>query len=272
MTSAPPDSAPTTGSFRGLSDVNLVVRQVRFEQLSFWLNPVGALFTIVFSVVFLVLLAATTGNATVSSYGNIKLVQYYVPGFVAYGVMAACFNVLAITLVNRREVGLLKRLRLSPLPTWALLAAIFVSSMIIAVIQIILLLLVGRLGYSVHGPAHVGAFVVTVIVGMICFTALGVAMSTVIPNTDAAGPVVSITFFLLVALSGLWFPIAPKSGLAKFANYFPVRHFIDALVGSFNQQAGASPWAWHDLLVIGLWGVGGAVVGFRRWQWSPRRG
>ena len=49
-------------------------------------------------------------------------------------------------------MGLLKRLRLSPLPTWMLLAAIFINSMIIAVIQIVLMLLVGRFGYDVHGP------------------------------------------------------------------------------------------------------------------------
>jgi ABC-2 type transport system permease protein len=263
---------PTTGSFRGLSDLTLIARQVRFEQLSFWLNPVGALFTIVFSVVFLVLLASTAGTSTVSAYGHIKLVQYYVPGFVAYGVMAACFNVLAITLVNRREMGLLKRLRLSPLPTWMLLAAIFVNSMIIAALQVVILLLVGRFGYGVHGPGDVGAFLVTIIIGMLSFTALGTGMSTLVPNPDSAGPTISITFFLLVALSGLWFPIAPGSGLATFADYFPVRHFITALIGSFDPQSGVSPWAWHDLLVIGIWGLAGTAVALRRWKWSPRRG
>jgi len=42
---------PVKGSFRGFSDVPLVARQVRFEQLSFWLNPIGAALTIGFSVV-----------------------------------------------------------------------------------------------------------------------------------------------------------------------------------------------------------------------------
>ena len=137
---------PARGSFRGAGDVPLVLRQVGFEQLSFWLNPIGALMTIVFSVVFLVLLGATAGDSTVSYLSSIRLVQYYVGAFVGYGIMAACFNVLAISLVNRREMGLLKRLRLSPLPTWMLLAAIFVNSMIVACIQIVLLLVVGRFG------------------------------------------------------------------------------------------------------------------------------
>jgi ABC-2 type transport system permease protein len=265
-------ATPVIGSFEGLSDIKLVGRQVRYEQLSFWLNPIGAAFTVGFSVVFLILLGASAGNSHISFYGNIRLVQYYVPGFAAYGVMAACFNILAITLVNRREMGLLKRLRLSPLPTWALLTAIVVSSMVIAAIEVVILLAVGRLGFNVHFPDNVGAFVVAVVVGMLCFSALGVAMSTLVPNQDAAGPIVSIIFFVLLFLSGLWFPLKPGSGLAQFSAYFPVHHFITAVFAPFNTQRGASPWAWHDLLVVAIWGLAGAIVAVRRWKWSPRRG
>jgi ABC-2 type transport system permease protein len=261
---------PVKGSFRGGRDVSLVLRQVGFEQLSFWLNPIGALMTIVFSVVFLVLLGSTAGDSTVSYLNSIRLVQYYVGAFVGYGIMASCFNVLAINLVNRREYGLLKRLRLSPLPTWMLLAAIFVNSMIVAGIQIVLLLVVGRLGYHVHGPVHVWSFFLLVVVGMLAFTALGVGISTLVPNADAAGPVVSLTFFILVALSGLYFPLRPGSGLATFSDFFPIRHLITGLVDAFTGAPGSSPW--NDVFVMAVWGVAGAFVGVRRWSWSPRRG
>ena len=260
-----------TGSFQGLSDIKLVFRQLRFEQLSFWLNPIGAVFTIGFSTIFLVLLGSTAGNSKIGNGLDIKYVQYYVPGFVAYGIMSACYNVLAIGMVNRREMGLLKRVRLSPVPTWILMAAIFLSSMIIALLQMVILLAVGRFGYSVHGPANVAAFLLTVLVGMMVFTALGMAMSTLIPNVDAAGPAVSVVFFLLVFLSGLYYYIPPNSGLAQFSSYFPVRHLILALFASF-QGGSTSPWAWHDLGVMAIWGVIGVVVTLRRWQWAPRRG
>jgi ABC-2 type transport system permease protein len=126
----------------------------------------------------------------------------------------------------------------------------------------------------------VGAFVVAIVVGMLCFSALGVAMSTLVPNQDAAGPIVSIIFFVLLFLSGLWFPLKPGSGLAQFSAYFPVHHFISAVFAPFNTQRGASPntqrgaspWAWHDLLIVAIWGVVGAFVAVRRWKWSPRRG
>jgi ABC-2 type transport system permease protein len=244
---------------------------VRYEQLAFWLNPIGAIFTLGFSVVFLVLLGASAGSSRVSFLGHIKLIQYYVPGFVAYGIMAACFNVLAITLVNRREMGLLKRLRLSPLPTWALLAAIFISTLILAFIQVVVLLAIGVWGFGVHLPADFAPFVVAVVIGALSFTALGVAMSTLIPNQDAAGPVTSIVFFVLLFLSGLWFPLQSGSGLAQFSSWFPVRHFITAVFTPFDVRPGVSPWAWHDLAVVALWGVIGCIVAVRRFRWTPRR-
>ncbi len=262
--------APVRGSFRGVRDVPLVGRQVYFEQLSFWLNPIGALITIAFSVVFVVIFESTSRHTTVGYLAHIDLGQYYLPAFAAYGVMAACFNVLAITLVNRREMGLLKRLRLSPLPTWMLLAAIFINSMIVAVIQIALLLLVGWFGYGVHGPHDVGAFVLVVVVGMLAFTAMGVGISTVVPNADAAGPIVSLVFFILVALSGLYYPVKAGSGLANFTDFFPIRHLITASVDSFNGIPNTS--VWNDLLVIVAWGAVGVFVGLRRWDWSPKRG
>lgn len=269
MTTTASDETPIRGSFRGLGDLALVARQVRFEQLSFWLNPIGAALTIGFSVVFVVIFLSTSNHSTVD-FLPIKLGQYYLPAFVAYGVMAACFNILAITLVNRRETGMLKRLRLSPLPTWMLLAAIFINSMIIAAIQLVLVLLVGWIGYGISGPHEVGLFILVVLVGMFSFTAMGVGVSTIVPNADAAGPIVSLVFFILVALSGLYFPVKSGSGLATFTDIFPVRHLILASVNTFNNTPGTSPW--KDILVMLVWGAAGVFVSLRRWEWSPKRG
>jgi ABC-2 type transport system permease protein len=183
--------------------------------------------------------------------------------------MAACFNILAIQTVNRREMGLLKRLRLSPLTTWMFLAATALSFMVVALIQVVLLLLVGRFAYGLHGPHDVATFVLVLIVGMLAFTALGLGISTLVPNADAAGPMVSLVFFILVALSGLYFPVKPHSGLANFTGIFPVRHMITALVDSYNGIPGDS--VWTDVGVIALWGAAGALLAVRRWQWSPRR-
>lgn len=258
------------GAFRGVDDLGLVRRQFHYEQLNFWLNPVAAIFTVGFSLVFLVLLGSSAG-ASHNTLLNTRLIQYYVPGFCAYAIMATCFNTLSVSLVNRREVGLLKRMRLAPLPTWVLFGGIFVSTAIICLIQIVLVLAVGRLGYQATLPAHWGPFVLALVVGSASFTALGVAVSTLIPNQEAGGPVVAVVFFVLLFLSGLWYPINAHSGLAQFSSFFPVRHMILSVYASFNAQPGVSGWAWNDDVVMLLWGLGGVVVGLRRWSWAPRR-
>ena len=97
-------TTPMSGSFQGVNDLKLIGRQVRYEQLSFWLNPIGAILTIGFSTVFLLIFESTAGKSTVKALGGIKLIQYYVPGFVAYGIMSSCFSILSITIVNRREM------------------------------------------------------------------------------------------------------------------------------------------------------------------------
>jgi ABC-2 type transport system permease protein len=262
-----------TSTHRGfaIGDVRLVAHQVRYEQMAFWINRIGAIFTVGFSVVFLVMLGASAGSSTISFLGNMELVKYYVPAFVAYGVMSACFQMLAINLVIRRDTGLLKRLRLSPLPTWVLLVSIFMSTMIVALVQVVLLLAIGRYGYAVPFPQAWGAFVVVLAVSIVSFSAMGVAFSTLIPNQESAGPVTSVVFFVLLFLSGLWFPLNPNSGLAKFSNYFPVHHFIEAVDAPFKFRPGVSVWAWHDLLVIAIWGAAAFVVALRRFRWAPRR-
>lgn len=256
--------------FRGGADARIVARQIYYEQLNFWKNPVGAVFTVGFSLIFLVLVGSGASQPN-STLDGVRLIQYYVPGFLAYGVMSACFNTLATTLVVRRETGLLKRLRLSPLPVWALLAAVTVNAALVSAVQVVLVLAVGRFAYHVALPHNLAALVIALAVGAVSFTALGVATSTVVPNQEAGGPVVSIVFFVLLFLSGLWFPLSPHSGLAQFSSFFPLRHLIVAVYAPFDTRAGVSGWSWHDLLVIGIWGVVGVFVAIRRWSWSPRQ-
>jgi ABC-2 type transport system permease protein len=264
-------SGPPASRFRGIGDLKLAGRQVYYEQLNFWLNPIGASFTVGFSVVFLVLVGSSAGHQRSGAIGNGLLIDYYVPGFIAYGVMAACFNMLAINLVVRREMGLLKRVRLSPLPTWAMMAAISANALLISLVQVVLVLLIGRVAYGVPFPHNVPALVLVLVVGAASFTGLGLGVSTLIPNQEAGAPVTSIVFFVLLFLSGLWFPLDPGSGLAKFSSYLPVRHMIVGVYDASIAQKGTSSWPWHDVLVMAIWGAGAALVAARRWTWAPRQ-
>ena len=251
--------------------LRMAATQLKYEQLAFWRNPLGAGFTVGFSLVFLILLGASGGTSRAGVIGGVRLIQYYVPGFLAYGVMATGFSTLAVNMVFRRQAGLLKRLRLSPLPVPVFLGAIFANILVLCVFQVVLLLAVGRLAYHVQLPHNYAALVVTLAVGVACFSALGMAVSTLLPNEDSAPPVVNIVFFVLLFLSGLWYPINSGSTLARISGYFPVRHLITATFAPFDLRPGVSAWAWGDLEVIAIWGAVAVLVSVRRMRWEPRR-
>lgn len=253
--------------------VVLIVHQLRFEQLNFWRNRFAAVTTLGFSVIFLVLSAASSGHSAHSAaLGGAEVLQYYVPGFAAYGVMAACYSTLGIQLVNRRETGLLKRLYLSPLPTPVLFGALFVNALVVSLIQVVVIVLVGRFAYGLLLPHEWLALACAVAVGVLCFTALGIAVSAAVPSQDSAGPLINLVFFALLFLSGLWFPLSNGSTLARLSDWFPIRHLILAFWRPFDPMPGVSPWSWHDLGVVALWGVAATIVALRRFSFEPRRG
>ena len=128
--------------------------------------------------------------------------DYYIPALVAFGVMGACFTNIAITLSLRRDNGILKRLRGTPLPPWAFIAGVVGSSIIVSIILALLTTGFGILVYGVHVPQHIGAAAASIGVGALAFCALGMAMTIVIPNAEAAPAIVNGVFLPIVFISG----------------------------------------------------------------------
>ena len=93
-------------------------------------------------------------------------------------------------------------------------------------------------------------------------------MSTFVPNEDAAPAMINVVLFPLVFISGTFGPIGPESMLTKFAKGFPVWHAIQASTNLLNPvKSGALDWGY--LLVLTLWGIGGAALTWKRFRWDP---
>jgi ABC-2 type transport system permease protein len=252
-----------------MSDVRLLFRQVRYEQLSYWRNPTAAFFTFAFPLAFFFIFASIFGSSHNSDLGGVKTIQYYTPSILGYAVMSACFVNIALMLAQRRESGILKRLRGTPLPAWALVGGVIGSSIIISAVLTAVSLLFARLVYGVRLPAdRIGPVLVTILLAAVAFCALGIAVSALIPNADSGPAVINLPYFILVFISGTYFPVHGQ--LAHVADAFPLRPFIQAMYRSFDPHFTGGPWAWHDLRTIGLWGLAGAVAAARRFRWSPR--
>jgi ABC-2 type transport system permease protein len=237
----------------------------------FWRNPAAAAFTFAFPIMFLVIFMAINGGNQVSiASGRIRFAQYYVPTIIAFGLISACYTNLAFTLSMNRESGILKRLRGTPLAPGAYLSGVVTNVIVIGLILTALTTAMGLLFYHVTFPNRYLGLVVTVAAAGFCFSALGIAVSTFVPNEDAAPAIINFILFPLLFISGTFGAIKNTSALAQIANVFPIRHLILLLVAVFDPRTTGTGISLSHIGMLLLWGVIGIAISLRRFRWEPR--
>jgi ABC-2 type transport system permease protein len=266
MTTVALPARPSRPLVRGRNNLRLLAHQVRYEQLSFWRNPQSVIFTFVFPVLFVTILGALVGTSGKrASFGGLPILEYYIPTIAVMSVLGSCYGQLAVALAARRQNGILKRVRATPLPAWGYFGGLLAHCILVSFVDVALIVAVGRL-YGVPLPTNWLAIIGTLALGAAGFCSLGVAAASVISNADAAPAVAQIVMFPLLFLSGTYMPISSK-WLTQITGWLPVRPFNEALTGPLSQHSGVGT---HQLEVLALWGVVGIAVAVRRFRWDPR--
>ncbi len=254
-----------------MSAVALTAFQIRFVNKAFWRNPTSAFFTFAFPLMFLVIFTALLGDGTVLLGGrDVHQSTYYVAQMAAFSVITACYNNIAIGLTFQRDTGVLKRTNGTPLPATVYFAARVIHALLVSVLLVAITVAFGKLFYDVDIPSS-GAllrFLVMLAVGAASFCALGFAITALIPNTDAAAPVVNATILPLLFLSGVFIPLGDDapSWITWLARIFPVKHFADGMQAGFVD----TPFAWTDVVIVAAWGAAGILAAVRFFSWEPR--
>jgi ABC-2 type transport system permease protein len=249
----------------------LTLRQTYYTNKAFWRNPASAFFTFAFPLMFLVIFTALLGNGEVIIGGKeVQQSTYYVAAMAAFSVITACFTNIAMAVSFQRDSGVLKRVRGTPLPAVAYLVARVIHAMFVSVILVVLCTAFGAAFYDASVPAGATLlkFAVVLLVGGASFAALGLAETAVVPNADAAPPVVNATVLPLLFLSGIFIPLGDNSPewIRWVGRIFPVKHFADGMQAGFI----GLPFKWSDVLIVAAWGLGGLLLAARSFSWEPR--
>jgi ABC-2 type transport system permease protein len=256
-----------------VSPLALALRQVRFENLAFWRNPPAAFFTVAFPLMFLVIFNLAFGNQTIEvGSRTTRQSTFILPVIIVFSVITACFTNVAMSIAFARDGGVLKRIKGTPLPAWAFLFGKITHAVLLALLLVAVSSAAGALFYGVDLPTNtVPAFLVTLALGAATFCALGTAITTIIPNADAAPAIVNFTSLPLLFL-GVFIPLEdPPAWLAAVVDAFPVIHFAEAMRTSFNPFVAGGGFEWGHLGVVAVWGMAGAAVAARYFSWEPRR-
>jgi len=246
--------------------VRLFVHQLRAEQRLFWRSREAAFFIFGFPLLLFVLLGSVySGKINGHPASSVLLV-----GMIGYGAANTAFAGTAIILVSRREYGILKRIRATPIPSWLYLGCTLVSSLATFALETVLLFLVGRIFFGARLPGHLASLVVAVLIGTAVFAAIGLAAAALIRSAEGSSAVVNFILLPMAFLSGSFGPTRRYPGfLRAIGDALPLKYFIDLVKAIYLD--GHALWSRPGSLgVMAAWAAGGAVVALRRFGWEPR--
>jgi ABC-2 type transport system permease protein len=117
------------------------------------------------------------------------------------------------------------------------------------------------------------AAIVTFLVGVAAFAALGMAVAGMCPSASAASAVANAIILPMAFVSGVFIPLEdPPAWLATIGNVLPLKPFAESFQDAFNPAVDPPAFDWANLAVVAAWGVVGVLVALRWFKWEPSRG
>jgi ABC-2 type transport system permease protein len=247
--------------------VRLFLHQLKAEQKLFWRSRELAFFTFLLPILFFLLLGSAYGDDEID---DVSGYQYLLAGMIGYGAASTTFAGLALLLVIRRESGVLKRLRATPLPPGTYVAAVLASIILIFLVEAVILLAIGRFAFDVPLPGSITSLVLVLLLGAASFAALGIGLTALIRSAEGSSAVVNALYLPLAFISGAFFAkdTFPEV-LQVLAALLPLSHLIELTrdVMVFDDTI------WDHLgnvAMVVAWGLAGLVVAVRGFRWEPR--
>lgn len=224
-------------------------------------NPGVVIWTAVLPVTASIVLAAIPAiRRPDDSLGGLSFFQVYQPVLVLFAITLLAVQALPDVLTRYREMGVLKRLRTTPVSPALLLFAQLALTMIVSVACMLLMVIVPVLA-GASWPASIAGYLLA------AWALLGVGMviASLFRNAKVAAGFGSVLFFVLVFFAGLWLqrPLMP-TWLRHISDFTPSGAGAQALTDSAVGH-------WPELLHLGVlaaWGVVMSIMAIRRFSWQ----
>ena len=252
------------------TDLRLAWMQIRNTNRLFWRSPMAAFFTLALPLIFLVLFSVIFGSD--GAYGGYDFSQFFAPRMAVFAAVSSTFTNLTIRTSFARQYGLLKRVRGTPLPAWVYMVGMIGSGVWIAVISVVLVFAVGWAFFGfIMIWDYIGSVVLVFVVGIATFSALGLAVSSVIKNADSSPAIANGVFLPMTFMSDIFVPLddAPR-WLVILGDILPLKHFAVPFGDAFNPVHTGQVLGWENIAVMGVWLAAGTVVVTRFFSWDPR--
>jgi ABC-2 type transport system permease protein len=247
--------------------VRLFLHELRAQQRLFWRSRELAFFTFMLPIILFFLLGSTYGDDEIE---GVRGADYLLAGMLGYGAVSTTFAGLAILLVVRREQGILKRLRATPLPASTYLTAVLASIVLVFAIEAALMIGIGSFAFDTAFPERLLSLAVALLLGSVAFAAMAVGLSGLVRSAEGSSAVVNAIYLPLSFISGAFFsPESFPDFLQAIASVLPLTYFIELVrdVMLYGDDIWDEPLA---VAVVTVWGAAGLVAALRWFRWEPR--
>ncbi len=159
---------------------------------------------------------------------SLKAIQYVAPGLLGWAVASVAAFGAATTLVSWRENKLLRRLRLAPVSTAAVVTARIAISVAIALVQLLVFLAIATLPYfGLRLAASWWMAIPVVICGTLAFMSIGLLVGAVARTQQAATSIVNLIILPMAFLGGAFVPLDFAPPWMRSVSYvLPLRYLV----------------------------------------------
>jgi ABC-2 type transport system permease protein len=249
--------------------VKLFWHELKGELLLYTRSRELAFFTFLLPMIFFVLLGSTYGSDTVD---GVKGSHFLLAGMIGYGAISIAFAGLAIVVVIRRENGILKRLRATPLPAQTYIAALLCAFLAAFAVEVVGLILLGRVLFGIPVPDRLGSLVLALLLGAVAFCGLGIGITALIRSAEGASAVVNAIYLPAAFLAGAFFsPHHFPQVLRAIADVLPLTYFLRLTRNVMLH--GDTIWSQGtNIVVVAAWGALGVIIALKAFRWEPSEG
>ncbi len=210
--------------------------------------------------------AAVSINAAAIDTQTVRFIDFLAPGMVGMTIM---FTNLAVgfLLVNWREMGILRRLGVTPLRPGVLIGSQAVSFAFVSLAQVSLILAVGKLVFDVSVEGSYLWLAITSFIGVFCMLSIGYTIASFARTVQSFSAVQQLVAFPMLFLGRSYFPIDPSPALKPIVEVVPLTHLNDALREIINHGGGPGD-LWVSWLVLLGWAAAGYLISMRVFRWQ----
>ncbi len=234
----------------------------------FMREPLGVFGSVVIPTLVFVAAGRLLGRrGTRTPSGVAEFVSVGLPVFVSVLIALSAVVSLVTIIAIYREGGILKRLRATPLSPLTILGAHVFVKLIFTVLSLLLLVAAGRRLFPGAMDVPLISFAAALLLSTISILSLGFIIASIVPTARFAQPVSAAVMYPMVALSGLFFPIARLPlGFRLVAQALPTTHAVALLQGVWDGSGWSGHWMDAAALVV-LCGVfSAASTRIFRWE------